>query len=148
MLDDPASDASLWDDVVELTEAVMRSRRPAGFVRRRVPVGGRRANAYAKLASGGDGQPATLVVVIAPGEDAQTSRSELRRRFGLTRREAEVALLLAERRSNREIAEALFIAETTARKHTEKVLTKLNTNSRTDVGAIVARANRGWEGPA
>jgi DNA-binding CsgD family transcriptional regulator len=54
----------------------------------------------------------------------------LRARYGLTRREAEVALLLAEGLSNDEIADRLFISTHTARHHTENVLAKLALPSR------------------
>ena len=54
-------------------------------------------------------------------------------RFGLSPRQAEVALLVAERRSNREIAAALAISVHTARHHVEAVLAALGV-SRTDVG--------------
>jgi DNA-binding CsgD family transcriptional regulator/PAS domain-containing protein len=63
-----------------------------------------------------------------PGEEA------LRGRFGLTPREAEVALLLAGRRSNREIAEQLSISPHTAHHHTESVFQKLGVHSRAEVG--------------
>ena len=44
---------------------------------------------------------------------------------GLTAREVEVLRLVAQGRSNREIAAELFIAEKTARNHVERVYTKL-----------------------
>ena len=55
----------------------------------------------------------------------------------LTRQEAHVARLLAERRSNREIAAALGISPHTARHHTERVLVKLGLHSRADVRALL-----------
>lgn len=54
----------------------------------------------------------------------------LRARFGLTRREAEVALLVAEGISNDAIADRLFISTHTARHHTENALAKLGLGSR------------------
>ncbi|HEY0779228.1 MAG TPA: helix-turn-helix transcriptional regulator [Gemmatirosa sp.] len=51
----------------------------------------------------------------------------------LTAREHEIAGLLAQRRTNREIAEALTITEHTARHHTERVLRKLGLSTRRDV---------------
>lgn len=73
----------------------------------------------------GDGAAAAAAV----GADAV----RLRQRFGLTPREAEVALLLAERLTNREVAAALRISEHTAERHTERVLAKLGIVSRTGV---------------
>jgi DNA-binding CsgD family transcriptional regulator len=54
-------------------------------------------------------------------------------RYGLTPRETDVAMLLAERLSCREIADRLGMGFTTARTHTDRVLTKLNLRSKKDV---------------
>lgn len=58
---------------------------------------------------------------------------ELRRRFRLTERESEVALLLAQRRTNKEIARLLAVSTHTALHHTERVLRKLGISSRRHV---------------
>lgn len=55
---------------------------------------------------------------------------------GLTRREREIIGLLAEGRSNSEIASMLWIAPTTVRKHLENIYAKLGVHTRT---AAVAR---------
>jgi non-specific serine/threonine protein kinase len=52
---------------------------------------------------------------------------------GLTRREFEVAILIAEGKSNREIADALVIAERTVEGHVSNILSKLAFRSRTQV---------------
>jgi DNA-binding CsgD family transcriptional regulator len=57
----------------------------------------------------------------------------LRSRFGLTKKEACVALLIAEDRTNDQIAAHLSISPHTARHHTERVLAKLDVRSRTKV---------------
>lgn len=58
--------------------------------------------------------------------------------LGLTRREAEVvALLVAERLSDREIAERLFISRRTATTHVSSVLRKLDISSRRDIVAAL-----------
>jgi DNA-binding CsgD family transcriptional regulator len=54
----------------------------------------------------------------------------LRERFGLGRKEVRVARLLADGRTNDEIAAELFISPHTARHHTENVLRKLGLTSR------------------
>ena len=56
-------------------------------------------------------------------------------RYGLTRREMEVARLLVDRHSNKEIAERLSVTCHTAGRHTERVLRKLGLSSRRDVRA-------------
>ena len=56
----------------------------------------------------------------------------------LSRREREVAALVAEGLSNREIAERLFISERTAEGHLEQIRNKLGFKSRAQVAAWVA----------
>jgi HD-GYP domain-containing protein (c-di-GMP phosphodiesterase class II) len=60
---------------------------------------------------------------------------------GLTAREVEVLRLVAQGRSNREIAAKLFIAEKTARNHVEHLYAKLGVNNRTQ--ATLAAIDRG-----
>jgi len=80
-------------------------------------------------------------VLVAAGHRAskRTSWSA-----GLTAREVEVLRLVAQGRSNREIAAELFIAEKTARNHVERVYTKLGVNNRTQ--ASLAAIDRGLVG--
>lgn len=61
-------------------------------------------------------------------DEPTVSRAEQLR--GLTRRERQVAELLAHRRSDREIAEALSISVNTARNHVSRVLGKLGVRTR------------------
>lgn len=77
-----------------------------------------------------------LVMVERKGFGLPTT-PELRASFGLTPREAEVARLLARRRTNREIADELCISPYTARRHTERVLLKLSVDRRTEVEAVL-----------
>ena len=56
---------------------------------------------------------------------------------GLTRRELEVARLIAEGKSNREIADAFVIAERTVEGHVSNILSKLGFRSRTQVSIWV-----------
>lgn len=81
---------------------------------------------------------AFLVTVKAEVAQAAPEPEVLQGRFGLTRREAEVALLLAEGLRNDAIAERLFIAPGTARRHTENVLAKLGVEGRAAVAARIA----------
>jgi DNA-binding NarL/FixJ family response regulator len=68
----------------------------------------------------------------------------------LTPREREVARLLAEGRSNREIAEQLVITEGTAEVHVKRILSKLGFHSRSQVArwmaehASPALSDRSW----
>jgi len=56
----------------------------------------------------------------------------------LTRREWQVARLVAEGLTNRDIADRLFIATRTAESHVEHILTKLDMRSRVQVATWVA----------
>jgi predicted ATPase/DNA-binding CsgD family transcriptional regulator len=58
--------------------------------------------------------------------------------FGLTRREREVAALIAEGLSNREIAARLVVAQRTAEGHVENILSKLGFTSRAQVAGWLA----------
>jgi DNA-binding NarL/FixJ family response regulator len=67
-------------------------------------------------------------VVVGPAE-----------RLGLTPRELEVLRLVAEGRSNRQIAEALFISAKTASVHVSNILAKLGVASRVEAAAVAHR---------
>ena len=63
---------------------------------------------------------------------------------GLTRREREVAHLIADGLSNREIAAALVVTERTVEGHVSNILGKLGFHSRTQISAwVVANARLG-----
>lgn len=64
----------------------------------------------------------------------------------LTRREREVALLVAEGLTNREIAERLFIAPRTSDGHVERILSKLGVHRRSLVATIVV-TDESWSAP-
>jgi DNA-binding CsgD family transcriptional regulator/tetratricopeptide (TPR) repeat protein len=60
--------------------------------------------------------------------------------FGLTKRELEVVRLVADGRSNRQIADELFISENTAGVHVSNILGKLGASSRAEAAAVAVRA--------
>jgi non-specific serine/threonine protein kinase len=60
----------------------------------------------------------------------------------LTRRESQVADLVARGLTNREIAEKLVISPRTAEGHVERVLAKLGFGSRAQIAAWVAEHDR------
>lgn len=93
--------------------------------------------AATRLPLGPGQEPATLVL-LEPERRALPSLEEVRK-LRLTRRQAEVALLLAQRKTNAEIAEILGIRENTARHHTEAVMLILGVASRRDVGERLAQ---------
>jgi DNA-binding CsgD family transcriptional regulator len=65
--------------------------------------------------------------------------SNLQQHYGMTPREVEVALLLAEGCSNSTVAQRLGISPHTARHHTQRVLVKLGVRSRAEAGARLRR---------
>lgn len=69
----------------------------------------------------------------------QVRMSELKQHAALTPREAQVALLMADRLTHNEIAAALKIKPNTARRHCEKVLLKLGVSRRQDVAQAVGK---------
>lgn len=83
-------------------------------------------------------QPA--IVVMLERVDEMPSTDTIREAFGLTRKEAGVARLLAEGLSNAEVADALTISFHTARHHTASVLAKLEVASRREVRDRLAEA--------
>jgi DNA-binding CsgD family transcriptional regulator len=74
-----------------------------------------------------------IVVLMQHRAEDSICDEGLKARYGLTNREIQVARLLAERQSNKEIAELLAITVFTAGRHTERVLKKLGVGSRRDV---------------
>ena len=88
----------------------------------------------ALLPPGAFGETDALLVTVGPvGPAPLPSAEAVRARLGLTRREAEVALLVAEGLPNDAIAERLFVSPHTARHHTENLMAKLGLNRRFDV---------------
>lgn len=66
-------------------------------------------------------------------------RSREATEFDLSRRELEVLALVAQGRSNREVAAALHISDNTVKNHVRRLLEKLGAQSRTEAVAIAAR---------
>ena len=79
-----------------------------------------------------------VLVTIQHSADHVPSPASLMRRFGMTPREADVALLLARGRRNIEIAAELGISTHTARHHTENVMLKLSVHARSETTRAIA----------
>lgn len=60
----------------------------------------------------------------------------------LTRREWEIAQLVAIGATNRQIAARLYLSERTAQKHVQHILTKLDLANRSQITAWMARQER------
>jgi DNA-binding CsgD family transcriptional regulator len=84
--------------------------------------------------------PAVKVgVTMRLAHDREVAAELTLARFGLTRREAQIARLLARRATNREIAEQLDVSRHTVRHHVENIFAKLGVHSRR---SIVAQFDR------
>jgi DNA-binding CsgD family transcriptional regulator len=79
-------------------------------------------------------QEEALVLTVERLPTGLPSADAIREQFGLSAQEARIARMLAEGRSNAEIAAGLFISPHTARNHTRHVLEKLRVRSRAQVG--------------
>ena len=99
-------------------------------------------DAFAHAWNAGRRLPLDEIVVdaLTPAEPAGPQIPSRGTRSGpLTRREQEVAALIARGLTNRQIAEELFIAERTADTHVEHILAKLGLGSRSQVAAWVVK---------
>lgn len=77
----------------------------------------------------------SMVLTIEPvARESSPQPGEVARRFRLTQREAELAILLADGRSNDDIADQLYLSPHTIRNYTRRVLSKLGVRSRAQVG--------------
>jgi predicted ATPase/DNA-binding CsgD family transcriptional regulator len=76
------------------------------------------------------------VTAAAVEEDAPAAEEDP---FGLTPRERQVLVLVAEGATNRQIGAALFMAEKTASVHVSRILGKLGVQSRTQAAAVAHR---------
>ncbi|MGP3986410.1 helix-turn-helix transcriptional regulator [Streptomyces sp. 3N207] len=75
----------------------------------------------------------------APAQAAPAPPADPAESFGLTRRERDVLELVAEGRSNRQIAERLYIAPKTASVHVSNILAKLGVATRGEAAAMAFR---------
>jgi DNA-binding NarL/FixJ family response regulator len=83
---------------------------------------------------------------LAEGKSRPTLGPEAAPGAELSERELSVVGLIAEGKTNKEIAEALIIAEKTARNHVSRILTKLGLTRRSQAAAWAIRAGLGEDG--
>ncbi|WP_406480045.1 AAA family ATPase [Streptomyces platensis] len=96
--------------------------------RARVPLPGLIPDSTAGTTADGTHTTAEAPAPAAPAES-----------LGLTPREREVLRLVADGRSNRQIADALFISPKTASVHVSNILAKLGVSGRGEAGAVAHR---------
>ena len=85
-------------------------------------------------------QPTPVAPAAAETDASLLTPQQVMRACGLTLRQAEVALLIAEGRSNPEIAGQLGISRFTARNHAEQILARLKVESRWQVARALCEA--------
>ena len=89
--------------------------------------------------------PAASAVLFDParmqrrGSSTHGDRAERAARHGLTPREVEILDLVAEGRTNREIATAFFLAEKTVKNHINRIFAKLRVASRAEAVSVWLR---------
>ncbi|WP_345436202.1 LuxR C-terminal-related transcriptional regulator, partial [Actinoallomurus vinaceus] len=96
--------------------------------------------AFAAALDEGAALPFEKALALALGEQQPSAADS--DRSPLTRRETEIAHLVAEGMSNKEIAARLVIAQRTAEGHVEHILSKLDFTSRAQIAAWVAEHKR------
>ena len=156
LLGDAAADARPWEDAARAFDALALPL-PAAYARFRageaLVTAGDRAAAALPLRAAAATAAQTGAALI--GEDvaalARRGRIDLREpetpatddspaaRLGLTPRELEVLLLVAEGRTNRAIGEELFMSEKTASVHVSRILAKLGVSGRVEAAAVAHR---------
>jgi DNA-binding CsgD family transcriptional regulator len=90
-----------------------------------------------------DGQPDQVGVLIGRREPRALSLARGTGASGLSPQQREVALLLAEGKSNPEIARALALRPNTANYHVKQVFTRLRVHSRDEVKQVLLRLAHG-----
>lgn len=156
--DSPSLDQPLvWQEITRAARAALREAAEADAaappVRARVrsPLpGGETWEVRAQsLLQAANEQPVIVVAVERIGASADGGGlpadrevDDLRHRFGLSPRQAEVAALLARRMSNKEIATRLGVAHNTARRHVELVMMRLRVHNRAEVAGVLAGDDR------
>jgi len=76
---------------------------------------------------------------LHPVRDQSDAADDPAAALGLTPREREVLVLVAQGRTNREIGDLLYMAEKTASVHVSRILAKLDVRSRTEAAAVAHR---------
>jgi len=74
---------------------------------------------------------------------SQSQTEPLRKQFGVTEREAEVLLWIANGKTNREIGTILSMSPRTVNKHLEQIFRKLSVENRTSAAAMALKAMSG-----
>lgn len=128
---------SAFDDARTVRTALERG--ATGFVRKDAPPASL-LQAIRSAASGTAVLAPDLAVRVAGAIRTESAERELSRKLDLlTDRQREVLALLADGRSNRDIAHALFVSEGTVKNHVTQILQTLDVTDRTRLAVLLAR---------
>jgi DNA-binding CsgD family transcriptional regulator len=86
--------------------------------------------------------PVALVLVTDPERQRSVGSSALKQAYGLTSREADVALTLAEGEPLQQVADRLEMQYETARTHLRRILSKTGTSRQAELIALLERMSR------
>jgi len=143
----PPYDAALWLRRREECENRLRARLGARRYERTLAIGAAldvdEAVRYALQDDDRGGSAGAPQVERRPGPAGPATGEPAPVASPLTTREAEVAALIAEGRSNKEIAARLVLSRRTAEGHVENILRKLGFTSRTQVASWLAQQTDG-----
>lgn len=136
-------DLSVRDRLLAAAESYCSAMEPRPY--REARDGDRAARHLRGEAAGGrlDGDAVEAVLEAAGHQPSRRAA----RPAGLTRREAEVLLHVAQGRSNREIASALWISEKTVRNHVERIYAKIGVSNRIGASLYATRHGLGASAP-
>jgi DNA-binding CsgD family transcriptional regulator len=143
-----AAHLDLLDDAVVDLEQAVKAAAGAGAPAFRAEAQSELAAALAGRGRPGDDRRAESLASESAREAERLGLASVVLRAGplvaaipsaLTRREREVAALVAEGMTNREIAARLFLSERTAQNHVQHILTKLDLSNRSQIVAHMAR---------
>lgn len=128
---------SAYDDSTILRRAFERG--ALGFVRKDAPAS-QVLSGIRRVADGQTVLSGSHALSLASSFRTDSERGRFQRGVAsLSPRQREVLLLLAEGRSNKEIARALFVSEGTVKNHVTQILRILETSDRTKLVLMVAR---------
>jgi non-specific serine/threonine protein kinase len=88
------------------------------------------------------GRDAALRLALGESDQVEVAPSDIAEGAPLGKRELEVARLVADGLSNKQIAARLFISDRTVATHVGNILNKLGLNSRAQVASWMASSNR------
>ena len=137
----------VWQEVTRIARAALRDATPdtdtpparlRGRVRAATLSGDTWDVRAQSLLQAAHGSP--VIVVAVERVPGAVSVDDVRDRFGLSPRQAEVAILLADRLSDKEIATRLGISRNTARRHVELVMIRLRVHSRREIAELLTQS--------